>query len=245
MSVEKPTIDVPESGPFLVKNLKKLTDSQDQPIEMAKDVIALCRCGASKNKPFCDGTHSDIGFTGAKERQETYGAKTFEGKELTVIDNVGVCCHAGACVHGAPSTFFRWDGDERISEPDNEEKQKIVDTIRQCPSGSLAYMLQGELQDEFFSEPEVFVSKRRTASCPRGRRAERRRQSGVHEPLHALPLWGIQEQAVLRWSPQGIRIQRLGCFRFRLGGGHEPKISDIDSRRGDRLRLDGLSSGRP
>ncbi len=159
MSEEQPTIDVPENGPFLAKNLKKLTDAQDQPIEMAKDVIALCRCGASKNKPFCDGTHSEIGFTGAKERKETYDAKNFEGKELTVIDNVGVCCHAGACVHGAPSTFFRWDGDERISEPDNEEKQKIIDTIRQCPSGSLAYMLQGELQDEFFPEPEVFVSK--------------------------------------------------------------------------------------
>ena len=44
MSDDKPTIDVPESGPFLVKGLKKLTDAQDQPIEMAKDVIALCRC---------------------------------------------------------------------------------------------------------------------------------------------------------------------------------------------------------
>ena len=159
MSEENPTIDVPENGPFLVKNIKKLTDAHNQPIEMAKDVIALCRCGASKNKPFCDGTHSDIGFTGAKERTETYETKTFEGKELTVIDSIGICCHAGACVHGAPSTFFRWDGDERISEPDNEEKQQIIDTIRQCPSGSLAYMLDGKLQDEFFSEAEVFVSE--------------------------------------------------------------------------------------
>ncbi len=159
MSVEKPTIDVPESGPFLVKNLKKLTDSQDQPIEMAKDVIALCRCGASKNKPFCDGTHSDIGFTGAKERTETYGTKTFEGKELTVIDNRDVCCGAGECSRGAPGAFFRREAGERISEPDNQEKQKIIDTIRQCPSGSLAFMIEGELQDEFFSEPEIFVSK--------------------------------------------------------------------------------------
>jgi CDGSH-type Zn-finger protein len=159
VSEEKPSIDVPATGPFLVKNLTKLTDANNQPVEMAKEVIALCRCGASKNKPFCDGTHSDIGFSGAKERQETYPEKTFKGAELTVIDNVGVCCHAGACVHGAPSAFFRWEGDERISEPDNEEKQKIIDTIRQCPSGSLAYLLNDELRDEFFSEPEIFISE--------------------------------------------------------------------------------------
>ncbi len=30
--------------------------------EMELQVIALCRCGASKNKPFCDGTHKNIGF---------------------------------------------------------------------------------------------------------------------------------------------------------------------------------------
>ena len=159
MSDENPTIDVPETGPFLVKNLKKLKNANNQPIEMAKDVIALCRCGASENKPFCDGAHSKIGFTGAKERTETYDTKTFEGKEFAVIDNIGVCSHAGACVNGAPSAFFKWDGDERISEPDKEEKQKVIDTIRQCPSGSLAYMIDGKLQDEFFSEPEIFVSK--------------------------------------------------------------------------------------
>jgi 3-phenylpropionate/trans-cinnamate dioxygenase ferredoxin subunit len=32
-----------------------------------KDVIALCRCGASTTKPFCDGTHSKIGFLAANE----------------------------------------------------------------------------------------------------------------------------------------------------------------------------------
>ena len=71
MSEEKPNIDVPQDGPFLVKGLKKLTDSDNQPVAMQKDVIALCRCGASENKPFCDGTHKDIGFTSKKERTQT------------------------------------------------------------------------------------------------------------------------------------------------------------------------------
>ena len=72
MSEEKPSIDVPEDGPFLVKGLKKLTDHENQPVAMQKDVIALCRCGASEKKPFCDGTHKDIGFSGKKEREETH-----------------------------------------------------------------------------------------------------------------------------------------------------------------------------
>ena len=83
MADEKPSIDIPEKGPFLVKGLKKLTDAQNNPVEMEKEVIALCRCGASKSKPFCDGAHSEIGFSGEKERQETYDTREFEGKELT------------------------------------------------------------------------------------------------------------------------------------------------------------------
>lgn len=158
MSDEKPTVDISEKGPFIVKNLKRLTDAQDQPIEMEKDVIALCRCGASANKPFCDGTHRDIGFTGELEREETYATKEFAGDELTIIDNIGVCCHAGECVQGAEEVFFEWDGDERISLPNAADKEKVIEVIRKCPSGSLAYRLKGELQDEFFAEPEIFVS---------------------------------------------------------------------------------------
>ena len=159
MSDDKPTIDVPENGPFLVKGLKKLTDAEDQPIEMAKDVIALCRCGASKNKPFCDGTHKDIGFTGATERQESYPVRECEGQELTIVDDIGACCHAGACVNGAPEAFFKGEGKERVSTPDGCERDKIIATIRACPSGSLAYKLDGEVHDEYFSEPEIFISK--------------------------------------------------------------------------------------
>tara|TARA_Y100000758_G_C15972704_1_gene393876 strand:+ start:306 stop:929 length:624 start_codon:yes stop_codon:yes gene_type:complete len=159
MSDDQPTIDVPDSGPFLVKGLKKLTDAQDQPIDMEKDVIALCRCGASENKPFCDGTHKKIGFTGVNERQETYPVREYEGQQLTIVDNIGACCHDGSCVDGAPGTFFRWEGDERVSVPDESDREKIIATIRKCPSGSLAYKLDGKVHDEYFSEPEIFMAQ--------------------------------------------------------------------------------------
>ena len=64
MTDGKPTIDISKNGPLLVKGLKKLADAEGNPIPMEKDIIALCRCGASENKPFCDGMHSKISFTG-------------------------------------------------------------------------------------------------------------------------------------------------------------------------------------
>ena len=45
----------------------KLTGEDGSPVDMTgKEKVALCRCGASVNKPFCDGTHSKIGFQAAE-----------------------------------------------------------------------------------------------------------------------------------------------------------------------------------
>lgn len=57
------SIKIIENGPYMVKNLEKLTDAEGNEIEVKKS-IALCRCGESKNKPFCDGSHKDAGFEG-------------------------------------------------------------------------------------------------------------------------------------------------------------------------------------
>jgi CDGSH-type Zn-finger protein len=48
-----------------------LTDADGNPVSTAgKETVALCRCGASVNKPFCDGTHSKIGFDAAEKAVE-------------------------------------------------------------------------------------------------------------------------------------------------------------------------------
>ena len=50
------------NGPYLIRGEFELTDQEGQPIETLRGTIALCRCGASRTKPFCDGTHKAIGF---------------------------------------------------------------------------------------------------------------------------------------------------------------------------------------
>lgn len=57
------TIKVRENGPYLVEGDDvTLVDWNGAAYPIAKRPFALCRCGASGNRPFCDGTHKTIGF---------------------------------------------------------------------------------------------------------------------------------------------------------------------------------------
>jgi len=53
-----------ENGPLVIQGAVKVVDHQGQefPLPEGKDAIALCRCGHSGNKPFCDGSHRQAGF---------------------------------------------------------------------------------------------------------------------------------------------------------------------------------------
>lgn len=161
MPSKKPIIQASENGPFIVKGLERLTDADGSALPMKKDVVALCRCGASGNKPFCDGSHVGVGFSSKKERSETYEARQYDGKEIGVVDNIGICCHAGECVRGAPEVFFRWENGERISVPDEGDRARIMEVVRRCPSGSLLTMLDGQTQARFYEGEvaEIHVSK--------------------------------------------------------------------------------------
>jgi CDGSH-type Zn-finger protein len=60
-------LKIRENGPILIKGHAIVVDEDGNqtPVEGKGGTIALCRCGASANKPFCDGAHREIGFEAA------------------------------------------------------------------------------------------------------------------------------------------------------------------------------------
>jgi CDGSH-type Zn-finger protein len=63
------TIRVRDNGPYVVEGPVQVLDAEGKPFPLpsGKPAIALCRCGHSQNKPFCDGSHRTSGFQ-ASER---------------------------------------------------------------------------------------------------------------------------------------------------------------------------------
>ena len=60
------TITTLDDGPYLVKGPMKILDAEGNEFRVERKTVALCRCGGSTTKPFCDGTHSKIGFRAAQ-----------------------------------------------------------------------------------------------------------------------------------------------------------------------------------
>jgi len=65
------TITPLENGPYLVKGPVTVRDADGGEYQVERATIALCRCGASTTKPFCDGTHSKVGFAAAERAVQT------------------------------------------------------------------------------------------------------------------------------------------------------------------------------
>jgi len=62
MADSEVNITVNANGPYIVKGQIKLMDADGNEFQVKRDRMALCRCGQSSNKPFCDGTHNNNGF---------------------------------------------------------------------------------------------------------------------------------------------------------------------------------------
>jgi CDGSH-type Zn-finger protein len=62
-------------GPLLVRGPFKLTDQDGNVIDVGRKTVALCRCGKSRTRPFCDGTHQLVRFRApsAPENGRTVG----------------------------------------------------------------------------------------------------------------------------------------------------------------------------
>ena len=66
-NIPQVTIRVRENGPYLVEGPVRLIDAEGNEYDVSeKRRFSLCRCGASVTKPFCDGTHSRLGFAAAE-----------------------------------------------------------------------------------------------------------------------------------------------------------------------------------
>jgi CDGSH-type Zn-finger protein len=63
---EQTKITAVDNGPYLVKGPVVVTDAEGNEFRVERETIALCRCGGSTTKPFCDGTHSKAGFQAAE-----------------------------------------------------------------------------------------------------------------------------------------------------------------------------------
>ncbi len=142
-----PKIKVTKNGPYLASgeipllNQVIVTDPNGIPIKwrtttkhQPQETCALCRCGQSKNKPFCDGTHATVGFDGAETaKEESYLDKpdVVDGSALKLIDVKELCASARFC-HRAGEI---WNLIPKSDEP--EAKRIAQEEACDCPSGRL------------------------------------------------------------------------------------------------------------
>ena len=151
------TIQCKPNGPYLVKGTVNVKNSRGETV--ATDaVFALCRCGGSATKPFCDATHRKNGFSDARISDgKDDKLKSYAGRGITVLDNRSICAHAGHCTEGLPATF-REEGKPWI-DPDGAEVAAVIATIGRCPSGALNYSTNGKVAETPAREPGITVTK--------------------------------------------------------------------------------------
>jgi CDGSH-type Zn-finger protein/uncharacterized Fe-S cluster protein YjdI len=139
--------------PAPVANLRREDGSACQTVRG----VALCRCGGSANKPFCDGTHARNGFSDRNTADPGKNQRVgFSGKDITIFDNRSICAHAGFCTDRLKSVF-RMNAEPWI-EPDAAAVEEVIATIEKCPSGALSYARHGVEAQPPQREPMVTVT---------------------------------------------------------------------------------------
>ena len=75
-----------KDGPYIVRGDFEILDADGNPMTLRRTTIALCRCGRSRTRPFCDGTHKLIGFRaegGAAENPQPRSIETLPADLVT------------------------------------------------------------------------------------------------------------------------------------------------------------------
>ena len=137
-----PAIVTAKNGPYLVTNVPAIRTPLGETLTLPPQ-LALCRCGASAMKPFCDGTHASSGFTEDKDPHRVRDQRdTYPGQQVTIFDNRGICQHSGLCTDRL-ATAFR-TGTEPFVAPSGARMDELVRAVRDCPSGALSLGFDGE-----------------------------------------------------------------------------------------------------
>src|SRR5262245_37296935 len=155
-----PRIRARHNGPYLLTNAATITDWLGQEL-IVPPVVALCRCGASTIKPFCDCTHVQNAFDDRKDPKRVADRQdSYNGQQLAVLDNRGTCAHSGFCTERLPAVFHQ--GQEPFVAPSGARFDEIMRAVRQCPSGALSFCVDGREareQVDLARSPDIGVSR--------------------------------------------------------------------------------------
>ena len=159
---EPPRLACLPNGPYYLLNdmqalpVPNLVRASGAPCATVRGV-ALCRCGGSKGKPFCDGTHSANGFSDRKlADSQANRRESYRGKAITIFDNRAICAHAGYCSDSLKSVF-RY-GVEPWIDPDGAAVEEIIASFRKCPSVAQSYAIDGVEALPVERSPKVVVT---------------------------------------------------------------------------------------
>ncbi|MDC0737698.1 CDGSH iron-sulfur domain-containing protein [Cognatishimia sp. SS12] len=153
---DNPSITARENGPLVVKGVSRMQGRDGEEVE-CKPVMALCRCGHSGNKPFCDGSHSKVGFdSSAGTPAGRDRLLNYVGKDITVTFNPLLCSHAAQCGKLAKHIFNA--AEKPWVQPDNGTVEEVREVIAACPSGALA-LTEEEGPHLFPDRAEITVEK--------------------------------------------------------------------------------------
>ena len=163
-------IRIAANGPYIVRGVPALSGRQPmesthgeplawEPTEGAAnapenpDRYALCRGGHSSTKPFCDGTHANVGFDGTLTADRAASAtrrEVLEGEGITLTDDTTLCADSGFC--GTRLTNV-WDMAGRTGDP--EVRDALERMAKFCPSGRLEVSKSGGEPIELEFTPSI------------------------------------------------------------------------------------------